>query len=221
MASVAYHPYDRPAKAPKDPNKPKKKKSAFDIFRSEQMNEFKRLNPDTKVDLGVFMTNLSATWASLSDERKVPYVSLADQDGKRFQLEMSTYVPAPQFNEPAKKKKRKRVKEPGEPKRATTAFMFFSNLNRAEVVKENPDFKIGQVAKVMGERWNAMDVEARQKYQEMADQDKIRYNEEIEVFRRTKVQNMQMQNLQMQQNVQMQNLQMGLLMGNGTHGHGM
>ena len=54
MASVAsaYHPYERPAKAPKDPNKPKKKKSAFDIFRSEQMQEFKRLNPDTKVDLG-------------------------------------------------------------------------------------------------------------------------------------------------------------------------
>lgn len=54
MASVAsaYHPYERPTKTPKDPNKPKKKKSSFDVFRSEQMQEFKRLNPDTKVDLG-------------------------------------------------------------------------------------------------------------------------------------------------------------------------
>ena len=57
MASVAsgYYPYvppQRTAKPMKDPNKPKKKKSAFDVFRSEQMMEFKRLNPETKVDLG-------------------------------------------------------------------------------------------------------------------------------------------------------------------------
>ena len=64
------------------------------------------------------MTNLSATWATLSDERKTPYASLAEQDGVRYLDEMSTYVPAPQYNE-GKKKKRKRVKEPGEPKRAT------------------------------------------------------------------------------------------------------
>ena len=56
MASVAYHPYtnersERKTNA-KDPNKPKKKKSAFDVFRAEQMSEFKRLNPETKVDLG-------------------------------------------------------------------------------------------------------------------------------------------------------------------------
>ena len=59
MASVdsGYYPYAQPvpqrsAKPMKDPNKPKKKKSAFDVFRSEQMQEFKRLNPETKVDLG-------------------------------------------------------------------------------------------------------------------------------------------------------------------------
>ena len=52
--AATYHPYNdsKPVKAPKDPNKPKRKKSSFDVFRTEQMQEFKRLNPDTKVDLG-------------------------------------------------------------------------------------------------------------------------------------------------------------------------
>jgi len=188
MASVAsaYHPYDRPTKTPKDPNKPKKKKSAFDVFRSEQIQEFKRLNPETKVDLGVFMTNLSATWSTLTDERKTPYVMLADQDGIRYQEEMSTYVPAPQYTD-GKKKKRKRVKEPGEPKRATTAFMVFSNLTRSEVVKENPSLKISDVAKILGKRWQSLDEVAREPYQKIADDDKIRYSQEIEAFRKSKM----------------------------------
>ena len=54
VASAPYHhaQYSKPQRPPKDPNKPKKKKSAFDIFREEQFHEFKRLNPDTKLDLG-------------------------------------------------------------------------------------------------------------------------------------------------------------------------
>lgn len=189
MASVAsdYHPYaySRPPKQLKDPNKPKKKKSSFDVFRSEQMQEFKRLNPETKVDLGVFMTNLSATWSSLNDEKKLPYVLEAEKDGIRFEREMANYVPAPQYAN-GKKKKRKRVKEPGEPKRATTAFMFFSNLTRPEVVKLNPDLRVGGIAKILGERWQKMDVEEREPYQTMADDDKIRYSREMEAFRMSK-----------------------------------
>ena len=68
--------------------------------------------------ISVFMTNLSATWGALSEEKKVPYARKAAEDGLRFEEEMANYVPAPQFAG-GKKKKKKRVKEPGEPKRAT------------------------------------------------------------------------------------------------------
>lgn len=186
--AATYHPYNdsKPVKAPKDPNKPKRKKSSFDVFRTEQMQEFKRLNPDTKVDLGVFMTNLSATWSSLTDEKKTPYAREAEKDGHRFELEMANYVPAPQFVEVGKKKKRKRIKEPGEPKRATTAFMFFSNLTRSGVVKENPELRIGGIAKILGERWQKMDEEERAPYQQRADDDKGRYATQLAAFRLSK-----------------------------------
>ena len=61
------------------------------------------------------MTNLSATWGQLTDEKKIPYVQESEKDLIRFQAEMANYIPAPEFA----KKKKKRVKEPGEPKRAT------------------------------------------------------------------------------------------------------
>lgn len=193
MASVAsgYYPYAQPVpqrspKPMKDPNRPKKKKSAFDVFRSEQMQEFKRLNPETKVDLGVFMTNLSATWAALSDDKKIPYVLEAEKDGVRFEEEMSRYVPAPEYAN-GKKKKRKRVKEPGEPKRATTGFMFFSNLTRHEVTKEHPEYRVGQVAKILGEKWGKMTEADKAPYQKMADDDKVRYTKELEAFRMSKM----------------------------------
>ena len=64
------------------------------------------------------MTNLSATWGALTDEKKSPYAALSAEDGIRFEEEMANYVPPPQFAV-GRKKKRKRVKEPGEPKRAT------------------------------------------------------------------------------------------------------
>ena len=53
--------------------------------------------------------------------------------------------------------------------------MFFSNVTRPEVVAENPDLKIGPVAKILGARWNSMGEVDRAPYQKMADDDKLVY----------------------------------------------
>ena len=63
------------------------------------------------------MRNLSQTWNSLDDTKKIPYTTEADKDAGRFQAEMANYVPDQKYLQP-KQKKRKRVKEVGEPKRA-------------------------------------------------------------------------------------------------------
>lgn len=187
MASAQdYVPRTRVAKAPKDPNKPKRKMSPFDIFRNEQISEFKRLHPETKVDLGVFMRNLSQTWNSLDDTKKIPYTTEADKDAGRFQAEMANYVPDQKYLQP-KQKKRKRVKEVGEPKRAMTAFMFFSNTTRSEVVKVHPELKIGGIAKILGEKWNNMNEEEKAPYQEMTNKDRERFAAESEIFKANKL----------------------------------
>ena len=65
---------------------------------------------------------------------------------------------------PKKKRKKKEVvdspiskkkpkKDPNKPKRAQTAFMIFSNDNRARVKKENPEAKFGDMAKLLSVEW--------------------------------------------------------------------
>lgn len=195
MASAQEFVQRRVGKPPKDPNRPKRKMSPFDIFRNEQISEFKRLHPETKVDLGVFMRNLSQTWNSLEESKKEPYTTAADKDANRFQEEMANYVPDQKYLQP-KQKKRKRVKEVGEPKRAMTAFMFFSNCTRSDVVAEHPELKIGGIAKILGERWNNMSDEQKAPYQEMTNKDKERFAAENEIFKRNKLAKLEAEQLQ-------------------------
>jgi len=82
---------------------------------------------------------------------------------------------------PAKKakktKKAKKSKKEG-PKRAATAFVYFSKANRASVVKENPDATFGEVGKLLGEAWQNTKAADRKKFEAEAAKDKVRYNKE-------------------------------------------
>lgn len=54
---------------------------------------------------------------------------------------------------PAKEKKAKKEKDPNAPKRPLGAYFLFSNDMRPKVKAENPDFKVTEVAKHIGELW--------------------------------------------------------------------
>ena len=68
---------------------------------------------------------------------------------------------------PKKKRKKKEVvdspiskkkpkKDPNKPKRAQTAYMIFSNDNRARVKKENPEAQFGDLARLLSVEWKAL-----------------------------------------------------------------
>lgn len=86
----------------------------------------------------------------------------------------------PSEKEPSKKKRKK--KDKNAPKRGLSAYMFFSQDIRSSVREEMPDISFGEVGKVIGERWKALTSEERKKYQEMAEQDKVRYNEQKALY---------------------------------------
>ena len=50
-------------------------------------------------------------------------------------------------------------------KKPLTAFFMFSADERANVKAENPTFKIGDIAKALGERWATLDPERKAKYE--------------------------------------------------------
>ena len=69
-----------------------------------------------------------------------------------------------------------------QPKGARTGYIFFSMAARPTISQANPDMKLTEVSKVLGEQWKCLDDKQKAKYSKMAEEDKIRYKEELEAF---------------------------------------
>ena len=82
-----------------------------------------------------------------------------------------------------KEKKKRQKKDKNAPKRATTAFMAYSNSIRSQVQKENPGMKITDISKEIGIRWKALSAEDRAPFDEMANSDKVRYAAEMKAYK--------------------------------------
>ena len=84
-------------------------------------------------------------------------------------------------------KKKRKKKDPNAPKKALTAFIFFSNAKRAEVTAElkaaNPDMKgVAEVGKRLGEMWKALSDAEKEPYNKQAADDKERYAKAMEGY---------------------------------------
>ncbi|KAM0330089.1 hypothetical protein ACHAQA_004260 [Verticillium albo-atrum] len=76
------------------------------------------------------------------------------------------------------KKAKRAKKDPNAPKRGLSAYMFFANEQRENVREENPGISFGQVGKLLGERWKALNEKQRGPYEAKAVADKKRYEDE-------------------------------------------
>jgi len=82
----------------------------------------------------------------------------------------------------AKTKVEKKKKDPLAPKRGLSAYMFFANEQRENVREENPGITFGQVGKMLGERWKALNEKQKEPYEAKAVADKARYENEKEKY---------------------------------------
>ncbi|CAM9929248.1 unnamed protein product [Pylaiella littoralis] len=60
-----------------------------------------------------------------------------------------------------------------------SAFMQFSQKERPGIKAENPDMKVTEISKVLGERWGEMTDAQKAPHQKKADADKARYQKEM------------------------------------------
>jgi hypothetical protein len=72
--------------------------------------------------------------------------------------------------------------DPNAPKRGLSAYMFFANEQRENVREENPGISFGQVGKLLGERWKALNDKQRTPYEAKAAADKKRYEDEKQAY---------------------------------------
>ena len=82
-------------KPKKDPNLPKKSKSAFFFFCDEARPAImdKQRKKNKKVVIGDVAKELGALWKALNTKKRTKYDSLAATDKERYQNEMQNYQP--------------------------------------------------------------------------------------------------------------------------------
>eukprot|EP01135_Chromosphaera_perkinsii_P009349 Nk52_evm25s1737 gene=Nk52_evmTU25s1737 len=171
-------PTGKVKRAKKDKNAPKRGISAFIFFGNEVRPKIKKQNPTAKVT--EIASIIGKLWGELSDRDKVKFNKMAEADKARYRKEMETYVPPP----PEKGKGKRAKKDPNAPKRACSAFMFFANDIRPALRQQNPDKMITEIASLIGARWRSLSPKHKQPYEKLQEQDKMRYEREMQKYQK-------------------------------------
>ncbi|KAF4505044.1 hypothetical protein G6O67_007038 [Ophiocordyceps sinensis] len=106
--------------------------------------------------------------------RVTPFSFTSTQNHHTFKM--------PKAAAPKRNGKKRAKKDPNAPKRGLSAYMFFANEQRENVRDENPGISFGQVGKLLGERWKALNDKQRGPYEAKAAADKKRYEDEKQAY---------------------------------------
>lgn len=168
------------ANTQKDPNFPKRGKSAYLFFCSAMRNTVKDSLPDTAKATDV-TRELGSRWNTLKADNSrskelAKYNEQATEDKQRYKSELEAYEP----NEKVVMSKKMRVKNADAPKRAKSAYLFFCSDQREEVKKSLGDTSSAtDITRELGKRWNKLkDANGTAKFEALATKDRERYYEE-------------------------------------------
>ena len=178
MGLIKFHTTESPQK---DPNEPKKPMTPYKAYCKVRRHRVKEKFPGLSfVEQTKYM---SKRWKILSEERKMKYIALSNQDRERYATEMGKYVPAigtdlqpkRKRGRPSTKKKRKG------PKRARTSYILFCMEKRDDVKESNPEMTGKQITTELARMWKEdyPTKSDREKWTSQAVEDKIRYDREV------------------------------------------
>ena len=185
----------------KDPDAPKRGKSAYIFFGQEYREKAKEELMEEHGDAyenKMVMSRLGAMWKDLQastkakDKKEVAkFEKMAADDKERYETEKADYTPPSEEELNEKLSSKKKRKDPNAPKRGKSAYIFFGQQHREKVKEElmeehGDDFKNPMVMSRLGELWNelkastkAKDKKEVAKFEKMAADDKERYQAEM------------------------------------------
>lgn len=73
-------------------------------------------------------------------------------------------------------------RDPNAPVRPRSAYVFFGKAKRDKMKLEYPDKTATQITQLLNAKWATMSDKKKAKYEKMADDDKLRYNEELKTY---------------------------------------
>ena len=109
------------------------------------------------------------------------YQDLADKDKDRYKKEMETFTPDESESDDEKSKSKSKSKKSNGLKKNKTAFLFFSSDERQKIKDEGLEISAKEILTEIGGRWKVFqesNPNGLKKYEQMAAEDKIRYENE-------------------------------------------
>lgn len=161
---------EAPSKKVKDPNAPTKPRSAYIWFCTAERERVKNERPELKAT--EILSELGKRWQKLPTKGRTKYEKQAKVDKQRYKEEMKAYQPPD--------------KEPKGPKHPVSSYMFFCQDHREKIRKENPGLKLPEISKILGKEWGKLSDEEQAIYKDKAAKDKLRYQEELKSFGKSK-----------------------------------
>ncbi|VEL26770.1 unnamed protein product [Protopolystoma xenopodis] len=173
----------------KDKNRPKGPMTSYACFVQVIREEHKKKHPGENVVFSEFTKKCAEIWRvgfvhflillqKMTPKEKKRFDDMAQLDKERYNREMHEYIPLEGFR---KGKRRKRTKDPGMPKRAWSAFFFFCDEYRPRIREEHPEWKVSDIAKELGRKWE--ECLNKLKYEQKAMSDKHRYEEDMQKYK--------------------------------------
>ena len=158
----------------KDPDAPKRAKTSYIFFCIKKRDEIMKENPNMSAK--EIIKELGIVWRDLPDNKKAPFVKLAEKDKERYEMEMKNYEPPDLGFVETKKKKAKR----NGPKRSLTAYIFFCKEHRDTLKNENPNWTTKEITSGLGKRWKELSDKEKEPFVKLAEEDHSRYEKEKE-----------------------------------------
>lgn len=175
----------------KDPNAPKRGKSAYLFFCTALRDTVKTsLGADSKAtdvtrELGARWNKLKASSKPADKKALSGFEVEAAEDKARYDNEKINYVPPvgeDVFDTKIKRRGGKKANKDG-PKRAKSAYLFFCDANRDIVKSKDPSLKATEVTSELGRLWNVLKADKSRvddvdRYISLAAADTARYEHE-------------------------------------------
>jgi hypothetical protein len=174
----------------KDPNKPKRGRSAYIYFCLENRSEIKESMKGSPKPFEI-MKEMGRIWKLLKEsifeddiEKLNKYTVMANKDKQRNLNEMESYVPIDIELESVKKPTKSISNKP---KKGKSSYIFFCCDMRAQIKEKNPNATPQEVTKLLGNLWFQYKTEDEYSFEfnrftEMSTNDKLRYEKEMIVY---------------------------------------
>ena len=150
--------------------KPKRNRSAFILF---SIDIRKKLNPDGLDELNPNdkFVKIAQLWREITEEERKDYEERAKREKIRYTSELTDFCKV--FPSEPIQRPRNHIKKP------CNAYGYFLKDMKEDIRKENPDLRMCEVLRIVGERWKCLSVDDKQKYEKEAEISRKKFKADV------------------------------------------